>query len=155
MTKRIRATLAASVLVVMLTAVAAASASSGYPITSVVWTGSPAAPTVTIHGSGFGSTAPAGSSDSVTSCGTYGAANGDAYGNSLWYLDTTNDWQAGFGTPPNANCIGITVVSWSKTQVVLQFGIAYGSFDHWTADAGDNFVIKLKKLYWGGVIAYS
>jgi hypothetical protein len=155
MTKRIRATLAASVLAVALTAVAAAGAStSAYAITGVAFSGSPAAPTITITGSHFG-TAPAGSSNEVTSCGDYGTENGDGFGNRLWFLDDTNDWQAGFGTPPNANCIGIKIVSWTSKKAVLQFGVAYGSFDHWTADPGDNFVIKLKNFYWGGVVAYS
>jgi hypothetical protein len=132
----------------------ASTAGATYPITSVVFTGSSAAPTITVNGTGFGARPPRGTDNSVTSCGPY-TNNGKVYANSLWFLDDTNEWQAGAGKPPNQNCIGVIVVSWTSTQVVLQFGSAYGSFAHWTADPGDNFVLKLKKFYFGGIVSYS
>ncbi|HLZ08756.1 MAG TPA: hypothetical protein VKT80_09235 [Chloroflexota bacterium] len=124
-------------------------------VSGVVFTGSSSAPTITVTGSGFGTRAPIGYPNNSTGCGAY-TNNGDVYGkNGLWFLDDTHVWQAGEGKPPAANCIGLIVQSWSPTQVVFQFGDAYGTFDHWTADPGDNFVIDLKGYFWGGVVSYS
>ena len=147
-------------LVLVTTALAASastvSAASTRRVTSVVFTGTSAAPTITVNGFGFGATAPASISASVTSCGTY-SDNGSWFGNNgLWFGDNTNDWQAGKGTAPgHGNCIGIKLVSWTGKKVVFGFGNAYGSFDHWTVDQSDNYVIALKNYYWGGVVSYS
>ena len=146
--------LTAALAVGVLTA-GAASASTAPVVTGVTLTGNPSTPTVTVTGTGFGSKAPKGYSAGNTSCGTY-SNNGDWYGKSgLWFGDNTHQWQAGFGKGTNGNCIGLIVVQWSSTQVVFQFGSAYGTFDHWNADPGDNYVIALRGYYWGGVVSYS
>lgn len=132
-----------------------ASAATTRYVTSVVFTGTSAAPTITVNGVGFGSTAPTSYPANVTSCGTY-TDNGRWYGaNGLWFFDDAHLWQAGKGTGTSGNCIGIKLVSWASTKVVFNFGNAYGSFDHWTADATDNYVLDLKGFLWGGVVSYS
>jgi hypothetical protein len=124
-------------------------------ITGVTFGGSPAAPTITVTGTGLGNKPPRSYSAANTSCGNYGTGNGSWYGKSgLWFTDDTNSWQAGEGNAKGGNCIGLVVDSWSSTQAVFHFGIAYGSFDHWTADSGDNFVIALGGYYWGGLVGY-
>jgi hypothetical protein len=147
-------TLSAFLAIGALTA-GAANASAAPVVTGVTLTGDPSTPTITVTGTGFGNKAPKGYSAAITSCGDYNN-NGDWYGKSgLWFGDNTHQWQAGLGKGTNGNCIGIVVESWKSTQVVFQFGSAYGTFDHWNADPGDNYVIALRGYYWGGVVSYS
>lgn len=119
----------------------------------VVFTGNSSAPTVTIYGDNFGSP-PIGHPATVTSCGIYGN-NGSWYGNDFWIQDITHDWRAGYSDVSGGNCIGIVVRSWTPTQVVFTFGIACGSYDHWTIDPGDSVFIKLKTSSWNASVAYS
>src|SRR5580700_4433175 len=133
-----------------------ATASAPQPsISSVSFTGASgsgvASPTITITGSHFGSKAPVGTSDNSTSCGPY-TANGDVYGSKLYFADDTN-FEAGYSNSSGATCIGIIVKSWSQTQVVLQFGNAYGTFDHWYLSNGDGYAISVKQGIYGGTIS--
>lgn len=108
-------------------------------------------PTITITGAHFGSTAPAGTSNNTTSCGPY-TANGDKYGSKLYFEDDTN-FEAGFSNTAGADCVGIVVVSWTSTRVVLRFGNAYGSFDHWYLTNGDGYGLSLKTALFGGSVS--
>ena len=110
-----------------------------------------ASPTVTITGTHFGAAAPPGTSNAVTSCGTY-TANGKVYGSKLYFTDNAN-FEAGFSTSSSADCIGIIVVSWSATKVVLKFGNSYGSFDHWFLSNGDGFAVSMKTAIGGGTVS--
>ena len=51
------------------------------------------------------------------------------------------------------NCVGIIVVSWSSTKVVLKFGNAYGTFAHWYLTNGDGYAISIKTAIWGGTVS--
>ena len=110
-----------------------------------------ASPTITVTGSRFGTTAPLGTSNNVTSCGTY-TANGDVYGGKLYFTDNAH-FEAGYSNSSGADCIGIIVVSWSATKVVLEFGNSYGSFDHWYLTNGDGFAISIKTAIGGGTVS--
>jgi hypothetical protein len=110
-----------------------------------------ASPKITIKGSHFGTTRPSGTSDNSTSCGTY-TANGKVYGSKLYFADDAN-FEAGFSNSSGADCIGIIVVSWTSTRVVLQFGNAYGTFDHWYLSNGDGFALSIKSVLWGGKVS--
>jgi hypothetical protein len=110
-----------------------------------------ASPTVTVTGSRFGATAPPGTSNNTTSCGTY-TANGDVYGSKLYFTANAH-FEAGYSTSSSADCIGIIVVSWSATKVVLKFGNSYGSFDHWYLTNGDGFAISIKTAIGGGTVS--
>ena len=110
-----------------------------------------ASPTITITGSQLGATAPAGTSDNTTNCGPY-TANGKVYGGKLYFLDDAN-FEAGFSNSNGADCVGIIVVSWSPTKVVLQFGNAYGTFDHWYLTNGDGYALSIKTGLWGGTVS--
>ena len=132
----------------------------GPAITGVSFSGTDAccngsSPTVTVSGSGFGAEPPSGQDDSVTGCGTY-AGNGDAYGDQFYVDDShgANDgWEAGRGVPPNANCVGVVVVSWSDTQVVYRFGSSYDSFANWYLSNGDTFTQHLEGASFTGTVA--
>ena len=110
-----------------------------------------ASPTITITGTQFGASAPAGTSDNTTSCGAY-TANGKVYGSKLYFTDDAN-FEAGFSNSGGADCVGIIVVSWSPTKVVLQFGNAYGTFDHWYLSNGDGYALSVKTALWGGTVS--
>jgi hypothetical protein len=153
---------ACALAVACVTAGTTASAASAHPqgaasvrITSVTFSGSPASPTVTITGSGFGRKAPKGASASTApGCGGL-VGPGLDYGNSLWFIDDTVPFTAGQGKPPtNGSCVGVVVNSWSDTSVSLSFGVWYGQND-WVANPGDNFVWTIKGYPFGGLISYS
>jgi hypothetical protein len=108
-------------------------------------------PTITITGTQFGASAPAGTSNAITSCGTY-TANGKVYGGKLYFTDNAN-FEAGYSNSASADCIGIIVVSWSATKVVLKFGNSYGSFDHWYLTNGDGFAVSIKTAIGGGTVS--
>ena len=138
-----------------LAASAALAASPRPSISSVSFSGTHgpgvASPVITISGSHFGTSAPAGTSDSTTSCGSY-VANGDVYGSKLYFTDDAN-FEAGFSNSGGADCIGIIVVSWSSTKVVVKFGNAYGSFAHWYLTNGDGYALSVKNAIWGGAVS--
>lgn len=131
----------------------AASAAGTPVITRVEFTGSSASPTVVITGHGFGHHPPTGYDNTNNFCGSY-PNNGDDYGTQFFFNDITNAWAAGAGIPPAGNCIGIVIQSWKPHRVVLTFGSAYGSFDHWTADQGDLFAVHLKGATFTGTVNY-
>jgi len=133
-----------------------ASAASRAVITGVTFSGNvnPPGPTVTVTGNNFGLHPPTGYNNNSTSCGPY-TNNGDDFGTKFIFTDHTSSWEAGRGIPPNGDCIGISVSSWSPTQVVFMFGNAYGSFDDWFAHAGDSFTLKLKRAVFNGTISYT
>jgi hypothetical protein len=96
-------------------------------ITGVVFTGSPANPTITISGSGFG-TAP-----TETTIAFQGFTGSD-YGDQLYLFDLSNNPQnfsAGLGYPNASNkrdFIGLVIVSYSDTSITYQLGSDYASF---------------------------
>ena len=135
----------------------------GPVITSVTFIGNDACcpssgPTVTVTGRGFGSSPPPGSPNDVTSCGDY-TNNGSDYGTAFNITDThgPNDvWQAGYGTPPNGNCVGLRVSSWSDTSVVFDFGgvgSAYDTAFNWYLANGDSFTLVLEGASFAGTVS--
>jgi hypothetical protein len=152
----IAATVGGSAAVWATAATSAAVASAARPgITSVKFSGTSgpgtASPKVTITGSDFGTTAPKGTSDNTTSCGHY-TANGKVRGSKLYFTDDAN-FEAGFSNSSGADCVGIIVKSWSSTKVVLKFGNAYGTFDHWYLTNRDGYAISIKTAIWGGTVS--
>jgi hypothetical protein len=133
--------------------VAASASQPGVSSVSFSGTGGPgvASPTITITGSHFGAAAPKGTSDNSTSCGPY-TANGDVYGSKLYFVDDGN-FEAGYNDSSGATCIGIIVVSWSPSKVVLKFGNSYGTFAHWYLTNGDGYAISIKSAIWGGAVS--
>jgi hypothetical protein len=143
----------AAIATIIGTAVAASASQPNITAVSFAGTAGPsvASPTVTITGSGFGATAPKGTSDNSTSCGFYGA-NGDVYGAKLYFLDDAN-FEAGYSDSSGANCIGIAVVSWSASKVVFKFGNSYGTFARWYLANGDGYALSIKNALWGGTVS--
>ena len=123
-------------------------------ITSVAFSGPSGpgvgSPTITITGAEFGTTAPISYPNNATSCGQY-TNNGSVFGEEL-YLANSN-FSAGRGVPPNSTCVGIIVRSWTSTKIVLTFGAAYGSFDHWYLNDGDPYAIHVKSLQYANTVS--
>jgi len=63
------------------------------------------------------------------------------------------NFEAGYSNSSGADCIGITVVSWSPTKVVLKFGNSYGSFAHWYLSNDDGYALSIKTALWGGTVS--
>jgi hypothetical protein len=134
---------------------AAADSATRPSITSVVFDGyggnGQSSPYVILYGSGFGASAPAGSSDNTNSCGTY-TADGNVYGNQLYFLDD-NNFEAGYSDSNGDDCVGVSVYSWSDSEVILYFGNAYASYQHWYLSNGDGFAVSVKGGIFGGTVS--
>ena len=89
-------------------------------IGSVAFAGSGTSLTVTVNGSGFDAWAPEPSPLVPVSC-VPGDTSYDYAAGTLSFTDTTEGWSA--GTP--GSCIGLTLTSWSDSQVVFGFGAGY------------------------------
>jgi hypothetical protein len=149
------ATIAAVGVGSIATASPGSAAATVRTITSVTFIGDSSSPTIIVRGHGFLPYPPRSWSAANTSCGDYGQGNGRWYGTTgLWFQDVTNNWLAGYGQQKQGTCIGLVVDSWSIDRVKFHFGVAYGSFDHWTADAGDSFELMLRKATFSGVVTY-
>lgn len=113
-------------------------------VSSLALTGSASAPVVTISGTGFGSAPPPGSPEWDCS----GAYTGDVFGDvSLNLSDTTSGWGAGGG----GDCLGLTVTSWSATQIVLGFGSDYPNLT--AMQVGDGYSFELQGYTFTGTVA--
>jgi len=89
-------------------------------ITGVSLSGPAASPSITVTGTGFGSTPPIGTPETCQPGDT-----GDDYGSTgLWFGDTTQGWTAGQA----GDCIGLIVTSWTGTQVTFGFGNQYANY---------------------------
>lgn len=91
-------------------------------ISSVIFGGSQRTPTITILGSGFGST-PA---SAATPAGS--GATGFDYGTSLFISDLSQNFSAGLSNSVTNNSSGLTNLSYSDTSITFQLGSAYSLF---------------------------
>jgi hypothetical protein len=111
-------------------------------ITSVAITGTVATPTITVHGTNFG-TKPPGTPVS--------GDTGDTFRTSLWFDNHTGVWEAGNGA--DANLIGLLVSSYSATKIVFQFGSFYGG-DIFSLHPGDSYTMHVRGATFDGVASY-
>jgi hypothetical protein len=110
-------------------------------ITGVSFTGTSAAPTITVTGSGFGSSPPIGTPETCQSGDT-----GDDYGSSgLWFSDAT---QGGWTAGQAGDCIGLIVSSWSGSQVVYGFGNEYANYP--AIQSGDQVEVDVQGATFSG-----
>jgi hypothetical protein len=110
-------------------------------IIGVTFTGTPEDPTITVTGSGFGSSPPIGSPETCQSGDT-----GDDYGSSgLWFSDTT---QGGWTAGQAGDCIGLIVSSWSGSQVVFGFGNEYANYP--AIQPGDQVEVDVQGATYSG-----
>ncbi len=103
-------------------------------ISGVTLSGTPAAPTVTVTGSNFGSAAPTATPETCQAGDT-----GNEYGfGGLEFQDLTEGWGAG----ESGDCIGLLLTSWSSTKVVFTFGNEYANYG--PINAGDQIEVTVQ-----------
>jgi hypothetical protein len=100
-------------------------------IHSVKVTGPNSAPTVTIKGSGFGTT-PAGAA-LIPGCGSTGS---DYAAGELYFNDLSESWRAGLP----GDCVGIVASSYSDTTIIFTFGSTYAT-NGWIVNANDSVTV--------------
>jgi hypothetical protein len=142
-----------------LTLAGPASAAVARPtIASVVFTGSPDAPVVTIHGSGFGAQ-PAASPSSGPCIDE--PDQGFDYGNSI-YLKSTKAalgwfkaWSAGrYIAGQELDCIGLRVSTWTANEISFSFGDYYDNFN-FALSEGDPVVLSVGGRSLSTVVHYA
>jgi len=151
-----------------LTAVAAPRTVS---ITSVVFTGSVKSPTITVHGSGFGPSAPpadpaytpaGNTAPGITyTCPSTKRNDGFDYGLSgLWILDqSATGFSAGRydESLDELDCIGIRVLKYKDTLIKFRLGAAYAQYRNqynWALNSGDSFTLEVLGTDYTGTVSY-
>jgi hypothetical protein len=118
-----------------------ASATGAGQITSVVFGGGYANPTVTIKGANFGKEpSPA----VVRPCGFSGE---DFAGRTTFaFTDKTGAWSAGDDSGGNGACIGVKIFSWSANKIIFTFGSAYNNIGttEWIINSKDKYVVGVR-----------
>jgi hypothetical protein len=125
-------------------------------ISSVSVAGTPAAPTITVNGTNFG-TAPA-ASPATAPCG--GTNQGLDYGSSLYLADSNavlgsyNAWGAGRYDTVEGDCIGLNLLSWTATKVTYSLGAFYDG-SAYQLTQGDVITVGVKGKTLKTKVAYS
>lgn len=144
----------------------AAGGGSGSPtITSVVFTGTTMAPTITVNGSGLGSTPPA--NPTYAPAGTQlcplpppSGDQGLDYGTSLYIFDTPRNWAGGRYRPElnELDCVGVIITKFTPTQVVFQFGATYAQYQqahNYLLAEGDAYQLAVNGATFSGTVHYT
>jgi YVTN family beta-propeller protein len=113
-------------------------------ISAVTFAGTPASPTVTVWGSGFGTEADLGAPVPA-----YDNQTGSDYGQQLYLLD---GFGAGEGDGPFGDDVGVSISSYSDDQITFAFGSAYPSYGE--VDPGDNFSVTVLGTIFNGTVSY-
>jgi hypothetical protein len=129
-------------------------------ITSVAFTGTTSASTVTVTGNNFGSQ-PAiyGAQPNSTADGCQTVFTGSNYGQNQYGFNDTSPtsgvpWVSGQATQSAGTCIGITFSSYSSTQVAFSFGSALGT-NNWYLNANDTFTVFVSGAKCSGTISFT
>ena len=117
-------------------------------ISSVAITGNLAAPTVTVSGSGFGALADLG-----LPVPAYCGNTGSDYGNNFYLTD---GWGAGQGVGPFGDCTGVSISSYSNTQITFTFGTGYGTGanQYGVLSYADSFQMNVLGATYNGTVPY-
>jgi hypothetical protein len=161
-----RVILITGVMWVALAALASASTASAAKITKVTFSGTSAAPVITVTGSGFGTRpakdpegSPAKASAGCRSQPLEGNRNdGSDYGPSGlglgWGTSRGSGYNAGVDVPHKyLDCIGVEIRSYTSTKVVFSLGCQYVLYS--PAKAHENFLVQVHGATKRGVISYS
>jgi YVTN family beta-propeller protein len=127
---------------------ATSAGASGPTITAVTFSGTPAAPSVTYWGSGFGTESDLGA-ESPAGCGY----SGSDYGTNIGFSD--NGWTAGNGSGGGGDCIGVIISSYSDSQITFTLGSGYilaGIYD--PVENGDAYSASLLGASFSGTVHY-
>jgi hypothetical protein len=128
-------------------AVVSAASPRTQSVSSITFSGTASAPTLTINGSGLGTTPTGGVKVARLADCPNATWTGDDYpSGQLWLVDASGaEWDAGnLGSKRSGSCVGWKIVSWSNTKAVLQFGTSYGS-SGWILHDNDSLVLSIKR----------
>ena len=131
-------------------------AGAAQAISAVTFGGTPASPTVTVWGSGFGSESDLGTpqpAGGTTDCVTPPYTGSD-YTNNLFISEDSQGWSAGQGDDGGGDCIGLLISSYSDNQVTFSFGSGYSLGGYGQAQNGDSYSLTLLGATYSGTIAY-
>jgi YVTN family beta-propeller protein len=111
---------------------------------AVTFAGTPAAPTVTVWGSGFGTEADLG-----TPVPAYGAGTGYDYGNQFFLVDS---YGYGQGDGPFGDFVGLVISSYSDNQITFTLGSQYANYG--PVNQGDTVSVTLLGTTFTGTASY-
>ena len=102
-------------------------------ITSVVFSGSAADPSVAVHGTCLGARpapSPAGHPSGLNGCPAVAGDDGYDYGTNLYIAVPAKNWAGGRYRPSlnETDCIDLVVTKFTPTEVDFHFGRSYASF---------------------------
>ena len=123
-------------------------------ITNVIFSGTEAAPTVTVLGSGFGTESDLGAANVASNDQNCNPATGYDYGTNFYSSDDTNpgSWVAGLG-PPALAAVGVIISSYTDNQVIFTPGSCYGQ-NNWIYYPGNSFTMNLLGASFSGSISF-
>jgi hypothetical protein len=133
-------------------------------ITSVVFTGSSANPTVTVTGTGLGQLSaanPTFTPEGHQLCPLPPAGNqGFDYGVSFYLFDPARNWAGGRYRPElgELDCIGLLTSSFTPTKVVFSFGSAYSQYQqkyNYLLAEGDPYQLVVNGATAQGTVHYT
>ncbi len=114
-------------------------------INAVTYAGTPAAPTVTVWGSGFGTEADLG-----TPVPAYGGGTGSDYGNQFYLID---GFGAGEGDGPFGDFVGLNISSYSDNQITFTFGSQYATYG--PVNQGDTVSVTVLGTTFNGTASFA
>ena len=137
-------------------------------ITSVVWRGNEAEPSVAINGQGFGARpmpqppgAPSqlASQDRRYNCNMTRGNEGLDYGTELSLQFNDDAFSAGRYRPQigQLDCVGLLIAQYSDTMIVLRLGAAYTTGRdefRYTIRNGDRYEVVVKAAVFRGIVQY-
>jgi len=144
---------------------ASASARAGVTITKVSFTGTVAAPVITVTGTGFG-TKPAEDPSGSPARATAGCRSQRLAGNKKdgfdygptglsigWGISPPSGYNAGADVAGRyLDCIGVEIESYTPTKVVFSLGCQYALYS--PARAQEDFLVQVRGATKKGVISY-
>ena len=124
-----------------------------HPVISTIgFSDTAAAPTVTITGTGFGTQANLGPPTPASTCSGSSSSTGDDYaGSNLHLSEWTGKWSAGEGPPSACDYYGVLISHYSTVQIVFTLGSEYPTDG--TLEVGDSFTMHVLGAVFSGTVA--
>ena len=125
-------------------------------VSAVTFGGTPASPTITVWGSGFGSESDLGTPQPAggTSDCVYPPYTGSDYTNNLYFADNTQGWTAGQGSGGGGDCVGLLISSYSDNQITFGLGSGYTLAGYGQVHNGDSYALTVLGVTYSGTVAY-
>jgi YVTN family beta-propeller protein len=125
-------------------------------VTAVTFGGTPASPTITVWGSGFGSESDLGTPQPAggTSDCVYPPYTGSDYTNNLYFAENSQGWTAGQGSGGGGDCVGLLISSYSDNQITFGLGSGYTLAGYGQVHNGDSYALTVLGATLSGTVAF-